>query len=352
MANSEHLATLKRGVAAWNEWREREPTVWPDLLGADLPEAKLDGVNLQNANLLGANLEGASLEGAKLRNANLKEANLRRASLVGADLREANLYKARLQQAKLGRADLVHVSLIKAEIEETLFHFATLGQTSFDHNLILGGKGLDVTFHKGSSIIDVQVFEQANRAVSGDPTRRESIRRFFQNAGVTERIVKAALEALAQPPEWRSCFISYSHSDKDFADQLTFSLKRLGIPFFRDEQGIAGGERIFEKAASLIISTHRTLLCCSWAALTRDWVNREAEVALEKEEKEGKSVLVPLDVDGCLLDNPYRPDVPELGRKLRERLIGDFREWRDPKSFDEALKKLVPTLRTAVGLAD
>jgi hypothetical protein len=351
MANPEHLAILRQGVAEWNQWREREPAVWPDLLGADLPAARLDGVNLQNANLLRANLEAASLTNANLRNANLKEAILRGALLSGADLREANLYKAKLQQAKLDRASLVHASLVKAEIEETPFHFATLGQTSFDGNLILGGQGLDLTFHAGTSIIDVQVFEQANRAVSGDPDRRESIRRFFQNAGVTERIVKAALEALSQPPPWRSCFISYSHTDKDVSDRLTDRLTRLGIPCSRDVQGIAEGDRIFEKAASLIINSNRTLLCCSWAALTRDWISREVEVAMEKERQEGRAVLVPLDVDGCLLDNPYRPDLPPLGLKLRDRLVGDFRNWRTPASFDSAVDRLAETLRTAVGLA-
>jgi len=351
MANPQHLDLLRKGVEAWNAWREREPAVWPDLLGADLPEAKLNGVNLQNANLLRANLEGASLEDANLRNANLKEASLRRAQLQGAELREANLYKAKLQEANLKRADLVHASLIKAEIEETTFHFATLGQTSFDHHLILGGQGLDVTFHAGTSIIDVQVFEQAKRAVSGDPKRRESIRRFFQNAGVTDAIVKAALEALTEQPPWRSCFISYSHTDKDFAEQLTKSLERRGVPCYRDEQAFAEGDRLFDKAASLIINTHRTLLCCSWAALTRDWVKQEAEVALEKEIKENKTVLVPLDVDGCLLGNPYRPDLPELGKKLRDRLIGDFRGWQKPKSYEDAVDKLLPTLKTAVGLS-
>jgi uncharacterized protein YjbI with pentapeptide repeats len=350
MANPKHLSVLRRGVSEWNQWREREPAVWPDLLGADVPEEKLDGINLQNANLLRANLEGASLVDANLRNANLKEANLRGAFLTRADLREANLYKAKLQEAEMGYAKLVHANLLKAEIEETRFFFATLGQTSFDQNLILGGRGLDVIFHTETSIIDVQIFEQANRIASKDPDLRESIRRFFQNAGVTERIVKAALEALARPPEWRSCFISYSHTDKEFVDRLCASLIRLGIPCCRDDQGITAGNRIFEKVAGLIINNNRTLLCCSWASLTRGWVEREAHVALEKEEKEGKSVLVPLDIDGCLLDNPYRPDASPLAQKLSGRLIGDFRGWRNPESFDAALGRLAETLRTGMGL--
>ena len=350
MANLEHLDIIKRGVPEWNQWRKSAPTVWPDLLGADLPTAKLDGIDLQNTNLLRANLEGAILVDANLRNANLKEANLRQATLTGADLREANLYKAKLQEAKMERTNLVHASLIKAEIEETPFFFATMGQTSFDHNLILGGKGLDVIFHAGTSIIDVQVFEQANRVVGRSADLKEGIQRFFQNAGVTERIVKAALETLTQPPKWSSCFISYSHTDKEFADRLRDSLVDLGIPCRRDDQGIAAGNRIFDKVASLIINSNRTLLCCSWASLTRDWIQREVEVALEKEKKEGKSVLVPLDIDGCLLGNPHRPDLPPLADRFKDRLIGDFRGWQSSESFNQELNRLTKTLKTGLGL--
>src|SRR5262249_8436177 len=154
------------------------------------------------------------------------------------------------------------------------------------------------TFHAGTSIIDVQVFELVKRAVSGDPDRQETIRRVFQNAGVAERIVQAAQEGLENRPVWRSCFISYSHRDQKVADVLTSRLRGLGIPCSGDAQGIAGGDRIFEKAASLIINSNRTILCCSLTALTRDWISREVEVAMEKEKQEGKTVLLPLDVDG------------------------------------------------------
>lgn len=36
MANEDHLEILKQGVKAWNEWREQNAGVKPDLIGADL----------------------------------------------------------------------------------------------------------------------------------------------------------------------------------------------------------------------------------------------------------------------------------------------------------------------------
>jgi uncharacterized protein YjbI with pentapeptide repeats len=77
VADEEHLQIiLLQGVAAWNEWREKNPELFPDLSGADLHEA----------NLRGANLTSANLSGAKLSEANLYMANLSGADLEGAQL--------------------------------------------------------------------------------------------------------------------------------------------------------------------------------------------------------------------------------------------------------------------------
>jgi len=36
MVNDEHVAMLKKGVDAWNEWRDDNPDIRPDLFEADL----------------------------------------------------------------------------------------------------------------------------------------------------------------------------------------------------------------------------------------------------------------------------------------------------------------------------
>ena len=43
MANDEHIAQLKKGVGAWNEWREANPDIRPDLEKANLRQANLHG---------------------------------------------------------------------------------------------------------------------------------------------------------------------------------------------------------------------------------------------------------------------------------------------------------------------
>jgi uncharacterized protein YjbI with pentapeptide repeats len=59
MANDQHVALLKQGVAVWNEWRLRNPDTRPDLR-----QVSLIGAILSEANLTGALLSGAILRGA------------------------------------------------------------------------------------------------------------------------------------------------------------------------------------------------------------------------------------------------------------------------------------------------
>ncbi len=117
MANPEHLAKLKEGVKAWNQWREQNAAIQPDLSEANL----YHGVWLDRAFLRGANLRGAFLSGANLRwvdlgRADLGQADLGEADLTGAHLGRAFLASAKLNKANLRGADLGGASLLWANL--------------------------------------------------------------------------------------------------------------------------------------------------------------------------------------------------------------------------------------------
>jgi pentapeptide repeat protein len=126
MANEKHLAILRQGVDAWNQWRKENPEIQPDLREANLIEANLSGANLDGAGLYradfgraelsGADLSGAYLKEANLIRANLSEAVLFRAKLIGADLSGAYLFGAYLIMADLNKAKLIEANLIRTDL--------------------------------------------------------------------------------------------------------------------------------------------------------------------------------------------------------------------------------------------
>jgi pentapeptide repeat protein len=130
MPNEEHLAILKRGVQAWNQWREVEPDIMPDLTEAKLSEANLSGADLWRANLSGADLTDARLSGTNLRRAHLRDAHLRGANLWKANLWKANLTGANLTGANLTGANLTVADLSNANLSGANLRNATLVETN------------------------------------------------------------------------------------------------------------------------------------------------------------------------------------------------------------------------------
>ena len=80
-------------------------------------------------------------------------------------------------------------------------------------------------------------------------------------------------------------------------------------------------------------------------SLRSDWVEHEMENALEREEDTGKLALLPLDLDGRLFDKPRSVDERKLCKKIRKRLVGEFRDWKQHDSFEEQLERLLVALK-------
>ncbi|MDO9714220.1 pentapeptide repeat-containing protein [Paracraurococcus lichenis] len=134
MANADHLDLLRQGVEAWNAWREKEPSVRPDLSGTDLSfknfrKANFGGVDFRGANLVWVDFSEVDLREANLIEAHLRRADLREADLSRSDLRRANLSVADLRKAKLGSADLKLANLVDARLDRADLTGAKLWET-------------------------------------------------------------------------------------------------------------------------------------------------------------------------------------------------------------------------------
>jgi uncharacterized protein YjbI with pentapeptide repeats len=170
MANEEHLARLKQGVAAWNQWRDKNPRIQPDLGEADfleeifgrsnLGETNLGGADLHEMDLREMDLHRANLIRTDLSRADLREANLYGADLSGADLHQANLSGANLHRADLGGANLHRTDLSRADLHEADLHETNLGGANL-YEADLRGADLHQANLSGANLHRVNLY-QAN----------------------------------------------------------------------------------------------------------------------------------------------------------------------------------------------
>jgi uncharacterized protein YjbI with pentapeptide repeats len=162
MANDEHVALLRTGVAAWNEWRDEKTAIFhPDLGEADLSRERLVGANLFATRLFGAtlieaNLSEADLGYADLREADLSKADLRKADLGHAHFRKANLHCADIGAANLHKADLVEANLLlanlgRADLRAADLRWANLGSAK------LSGADLSKANLGGANLSEAQL---------------------------------------------------------------------------------------------------------------------------------------------------------------------------------------------------
>lgn len=150
MANESHLKLLQQGRRAWNDWRKAEPSVMPDLTGANLRKMNLRGVNLCRANLKGANLSKALLRKAELTEANLSEAKINRAELTEANLCKANLSGAHFYGASLRRANLSGAKLRAANLRQASLAEADLADADLTGCNVYGVSAWGLTLSKGT----------------------------------------------------------------------------------------------------------------------------------------------------------------------------------------------------------
>jgi uncharacterized protein YjbI with pentapeptide repeats len=156
MENQEQTALLRRGVRAWNCWRQENPNVEIKLQGAELLGANLRRAVLQGANLQDADLWGAYLQGADLRDADLLEARLQGANLQGANLQGANLWSANLLEASLQESDLQRAVLLEARLQATNLHRANLQGASLEGANLQGANLLEANL-QGANLLEADL---------------------------------------------------------------------------------------------------------------------------------------------------------------------------------------------------
>ena len=331
MANDEHVALLRKGVDAWNEWRRQNTLIRPDLAGADLSGANLRVANLREVNLREANLRGANLYGADLYGAYLNGADLYRANLIGAELSVADLYRALLCGADLRVAILYRANLYGADLCGADLNGAVLHHTVFGAITLSEVKGLDQCQHAGPSIVDFQTLKNSGPLPLA----------FLRGVGLPDNLIEDLPSLLNEPIQFYSCFISYSGKDAAFAERLHADLQNKRVRCWFAPRDMPIGAKIIDALDEAIRLRDKVLLILSEGAIASDWVAGEVTRALDEERTREQVVLFPVRIDDAVLQTSEA-----WARLLRgQRNIGDFSRWKERDSYQKSFERLMRDLR-------
>ncbi|WDP88513.1 MAG: pentapeptide repeat-containing protein [Desulfobacter sp.] len=198
--NPEHLRVLlEQGVDGWNEWRDENPEINPNLSCVDLEIHKerlspsslykkiahssnniikrgdenkqirfsflkinFNRTNLERANLSNVDLEKARLGFSNLRNSKLQQTRFQGAYLQASDFQGADLFWTDLKDATMNQANLQNSLLVYADFTRAIVadikytkEIRILGQVFFSYNTIKSFHGINV-----GSCIGNQVFRR------------------------------------------------------------------------------------------------------------------------------------------------------------------------------------------------
>lgn len=292
-----------------------------DLSGTDCSRADLSRANLHGANLTGADLSRTDLSGADLTEAKLIEANLSRANLTGAVLHGAEAYRARVVGTVFADVDLSKLDGLEA--------MAHLGPSELSVSALYRSKGrLPVSFLRGCGLSDLQI----EAAKLNQPE--------LSNEELTNILYRIHDLRVHQAIQINPLFISYTHVDRSFVDEMEIHLNREGIRFWRDVHHSTAGplERQIDRAIRL---NPTVLLILSKNSVQSDWVQHEARLARRLAIEIKRDVLCPLALDESWKTCHWPA---RLREQIMEYNVLDFSDWNDEGTFWRMFARLLDGL--------
>jgi uncharacterized protein YjbI with pentapeptide repeats len=311
-----------------------------ELYGADLDKAKLNRTNLSRADLIGADLDGADLDGADLNRANLSRANLSEANLNNTNLNRADLNRADLNRAILWNTIFASVDLSAVKGLDTVIHN---GPSHIDTHTLTRSKGkIPIKFLRGCGLSDHQI----EMSKLEDPT--------LSADQIIDTTYKISNLLTGDAIKYHSCFISYSHKDEDFAQQLYDGLQESGVRCWYAPEDMKGGDKLYPQIDQAIGLHDKLLLVLSEQSLQSEWVTTEIRRARKMEFKEKQRKLFPIRLMDMHVLTEWKCFDADTGKDLavevREYFIPDFSKWKkDHDAYQTSFERLLRDLKAEEG---
>lgn len=344
VSKEEHLAILRGGVEGWNDWRTSNPDVQPDLRNSNLKGTDLRSANLGWVNFNGANLEGANMISTDLKRSSCCGTNLHAADLGRSNMNHTNFSGADLSEANLSRTAISGTNFSRANLKNSNFTMAYLTEAIFADNDLSTVFGLKSVRHRGPSAISFETLYKSAKSVPKE---------FLVGCGVPDVFISylPSLIDAEEAVQFYSCFISYSHSDEEFAKRLYSRMRQDHIRVWFAPEDIKGGEKLYEQIDRAIQIHDRILIVLSHSSMRSQWVITEILKARRAEATCGYRKLFPIRLVGFEELREWEcfdaDDGKDLAIEVREYFIPDFSNWKDSAAFESAFQRLLRDLKTA-----
>jgi CheY-like chemotaxis protein len=164
-------------------------------------------------------------------------------------------------------------------------------------------------------------------------------------------VVGQALGKRSKQPtsKFMSCFISYAHQDETFVKRLYTSLRANEVEVWFAPEAMKPGRKIHKEIEHAVRIYDKFLLVLSDHSMKSEWVATEIRTAIDHERENGIEKLIPIRLVGIEKIKKWKSFNSDTGKdmavELREYLIPNFSNWRNPNKFEEALRKLLAGLK-------
>ena len=123
-------------------------------------------------------------------------------------------------------------------------------------------------------------------------------------------------------------FISYSSSDREFADSMAVQLVQNKVSVWFDKWELHAGDSLIAKIQQAVGRASALIVVLSKASVESPWCTKELNAGLIRELDEKRVVVVPVLIEDC--------EIPVF---LREKMYADFRS-----DFDEGLRTVIEAI--------
>jgi hypothetical protein len=238
---------------------------------------------------------------------------------------------------------LFGANLRRADLSEANLHGSRIGWTVFADNDLGTANGLEAVRHMGPSTIGIDTLYRSQGKIPEV---------FLRGAGAPDNFITYVSSLIGGEAfiQFYSCFISYSHHDKEFAKRLHTRMRAEDLRVWYAPEDIKGGKKLHEQIFGAIQVHDKLLLILSDDSMKSEWVITEIRRARKVEREQARRKLFPIRLVDFEAIQKWECFDAESGKDLaieiREYFIPDFTNWKDHKAFESEFAKLLRDMRS------